>query len=429
MIRPADILNMNSHQARTSCAFCSSAALEKIIDFGSVALAGGFLKPEKFASEQRFPLRVHFCRDCYALQVLDIIDPEILFADYFYFSSAIQSLREHFIDYADEVVPRFLEPAKAVVVEIGCNDGILLKPIADHGVRKVIGVDPATNIVRTIDDPRITIVNTFFSNVVAEQIRAEHGPAQLIVANNVYAHIPEINDVTRGIAGLLDDDGVFIFEAHYLGSVVKGLQYDMIYHEHLYYYSLLSLENHLARHGLVVFDVKPISIHGGSMRFYVSKKNSRHALKVSPQVKRLRKEEIEQGYDRVECFEQFAGEIAKRKERLMALLEKAREKGLRIAGYGASGRANTIIQYCGITDRHVDYMVDDASAKWGFFTPGSHIEIVSREHLAEMPPDYLLVFAWAYLNEIAQNCRNYLEDGGQLLTPLPEVRQVSHPRP
>lgn len=420
---------MKNYKARTTCAFCDSAALEKIIDFGSVALAGGFLKPDAFAAEQRFPLRVHFCRDCHALQVLDIVNPEILFADYFYFSSAIRSLQDHFIDYADEVVPRFLDPANATAVEIGCNDGILLKPIADHGVRKVIGVDPATNIVSTIDDPRITIVNTFFSSEVAQQIRKDHGPAQLVVANNVYAHIPEINDVTRGIAGLLDDDGVFVFEAHYLGSVVKGLQYDMIYHEHLYYYSLISLEKHMARHGMVVFDVKAITIHGGSMRFYACRKTSKHAQKISVQVHRLRQEELAQGYDRVECFEQFAGEIARRKTRLMALLEEAREKGLRVAGYGASGRANTIIQYCGITNKHVEFMIDDASAKWGFFTPGSHIEVASRERLATTPPDFLLVFAWAYLNEIAQKCKDYLDQGGRLLTPLPEVRQVTHPRP
>jgi methylation protein EvaC len=420
---------MNNYKARTTCAFCESASLEKIIDFGEVALAGGFLKPEKFASEQRFPLRMHFCKDCYALQVLDIIDPQILFADYFYFSSAIQSLRDHFIDYADEVVPRFLDPARATAVEIGCNDGILLKPIADHGVRKVIGVDPATNIVRTINDSRITIVNAFFSSTVAAQIRGEHGPAQLIVANNVYAHIPDINDVTVGIADLLDDDGVFVFEAHYLGSVVKGLQYDMIYHEHLYYYSLISLERHLARHRLVVFDVKAIRIHGGSMRFYVCRKTSRHAKKVSAQVLRLRREELELEYDRVECFEKFAREIASRKDLLMALLEEARGKGLRVVGYGASGRANTIIQYCGITDRHVECMVDDASAKWGYYTPGSHLEVRSREHLATDPPHYLLVFAWAYLDEIAKKCKDYLDLGGKLLTPLPEVRQVTHPRP
>jgi SAM-dependent methyltransferase len=413
---------------RNTCAFCESASLEQIIDFGNVALAGAFLKPEEFQAERLFPLRVHYCTDCYALQVIDIVNPAVLFANYFYFSSAIPSLRDHFVDYANEVVPRFLDPGHATAVEIGCNDGILLKPIADHGVRTVIGVDPATNIVSTINDPRITVINTFFSHSVAQEIRKNNGPAQLIVANNVFAHIPDINDVTAGIAHLLDTNGVFVFEAHYLGSVVNGLQYDMIYHEHLYYYSLISLEKHLSRHGLVVFDLKSIGIHGGSARFYICRKTSLRAKAIAANVFRVRKEELERGYDRVEFFQRFASEIALRKRRLMDILEDARCRGMRVAGYGASGRANTIIQYCGITQDHVEYMIDDASAKWGYCTPGSHIEIRSRDSLTKDKPDYLLVFAWAYLNEIARNCRDYLEQGGKLLTPLPEVRRISHPR-
>lgn len=419
---------MTNYTTRDTCAFCASAALEKIIDFGPVALAGAFLKPEEFEAEQRFPLRVHYCTDCYALQVLDIVDPAVLFANYFYFSSAIPSLRDHFVDYANEVVPRFLDPGNATAVEIGCNDGILLKPIADHGVRTVIGVDPASNIVNTINDPRITVINDFFGSALARQIRESHGAAQLIVANNVYAHIPDINDVTAGIADLLDTDGVFVFEAHYLGSVVNGLQYDMIYHEHLYYYSLISLEKHLSRHGLTVFDLKAIGIHGGSMRFYICKKTSARARDSSANVARIRKEELERGFHRLECFQRFASEIELRKICLMKILKDARRKGLRVAGYGASGRANTIIQYCGITRDHVEYMIDDAAAKWGYCTPGSHIEIRSRDSLAEDKPDYLLVFAWAYLNEIAKNCKAYLDHGGKLLTPLPEVRLVSHPK-
>jgi methylation protein EvaC len=419
---------VTNHTTRNTCAFCDSASLEEIIDFGRVALAGAFLKPDGFQAEQIFPLRVNYCADCYALQVIDIVDPALLFVNYFYFSSAIASLRDHFVDYANEVVPRFLDPANATAVEIGCNDGILLKPIADHGVRTVIGVDPATNIVSTINDPRITVINTFFSSSVAQEIRKNHGPAQLIVANNVFAHIPDINDVTAGIADLLDTDGVFVFEAHYLGSVVNGLQYDMIYHEHLYYYSLISLENHLSRHGLKVFDLKAIGIHGGSMRFYICKNKGLGARAISANVTRIRKEELERGYNRVECFQRFAGEIALRKRRLMDILEDASRHGLRVAGYGASGRANTIIQYCGITRDHVEYMIDDASAKWGYCTPGSHIEIRPRDSLTKDKPDFLLVFAWAYLNEIATNCKDYLEQGGRLLTPLPEVRLVSHPK-
>src|SRR5688572_30557676 len=193
---------------RNSCAFCGSGALEQIIDFGDVALAGAFVKPQQFASEQRYRLRVFFCARCFALQLPDVVDPAQLFANYFYFSSAIRSLREHFLDYASEVTARFLRPERATVVEIGCNDGILLKPLADQGVSKPIGVDPASNIVQAIADPRITVVNDFFSSRVARAVRSEHGPAELIVANNVYAHIPDINGVTQGIAELLADDGV-----------------------------------------------------------------------------------------------------------------------------------------------------------------------------------------------------------------------------
>jgi methylation protein EvaC len=411
---------------RDSCAFCGSRALEQIIDFGDVALAGAFVKPHQFASEPRYRLRVFFCAKCFALQLPDVVDPSQLFANYFYFSSAIRSLREHFLDYASEVVARFLRPEHATVVEIGCNDGILLKPLADHGVRTAIGVDPATNIVQSIADPRITVVNDFFSSAVAAGIRDKHGPADLIVANNVYAHIPDINDVTRGVSELLARNGVFVFEVHHLGSVLRGLQYDMIYHEHLYYYSLLALENHLHRHGLQVFDVKRIPIHAGSIRYYACRSESRWAKTVTNRVALLRQDETAQGLDRSETFQQFAAEIGRRKDILMWYLERLRKTGRRVAGYGASGRANTIIQYCGIGHEHMEYMIDDAPAKWGYYTPGSHFEIRSSEALQRDAPDTLLVFAWGYLNEIAEKCKPYLDRGGRLLTPLPEVRLMSH---
>ena len=411
---------------RDACAFCGSRSLEQVLDLGTVALAGAFVKPAQFSGEPRYALRVFFCADCFALQLLDIPDPKILFGNYFYFSSAIQSLREHFLDYAGEVVSRFLEPAQATVVEIGCNDGILLKPLADYGVRKLIGVDPASNVVKTIADERITVVNTFFSSGVARTIRAAHGRANLVVANNVYAHIPEINDVTTGIAELLDDDGVFVFEAHYLGSVIAGLQYDMIYHEHLYYYSLCALDNHFKRHGLVIFDLKKIPIHGGSIRYYACKTSSRRAAVTTNRVSQLRHEEMELGYHRIGTFRHFAAIIAQRKNTLMEFLERARVSGRRIAGYGASGRASTIMQYCGITCEHMQYMIDDAPAKWGYYTPGSHVEIRSRDALVTHRPDYLVLLAWGYYNEIAVKCAGYLNAGGKLITPLPEVRLISH---
>jgi methylation protein EvaC len=416
---------------RTSatCAFCQSRSLEPVIDFGEVALAGGFIKPDRFADEARFPLRVFFCKDCYAVQVVDVVDAGLLFGNYFYFSSATRTLREHFVDYASEVVSRFLDPVRSTVVEIGCNDGVLLKPLADRGVHTLVGVDPATNIVATVNDPRISIINDFFDKRVARQIADRYGPADLIVANNVYAHIPDIRGVTDGIRNLLKDDGVFIFEVHYLGKITQGMQYDMIYHEHLYYYSLLALINHFKRFGMTIFDVKPIQIHAGSMRYFVCKDSSRYASTISPRVTALRNDELAAGLNKAETFIRFAHDIALRRDRLMDLLGRLRTKGRSVAGYGASGRANTIIQYCGISQDHLDYIIDDAPAKWGYYTPGSHFLIRSNEALKNSPPDYLLIFAWGYFSEIAERCRDYLEAGGRMIVPLPDVRLILHPLP
>jgi SAM-dependent methyltransferase len=300
--------------------------------------------------------------------------------------------------------------------------------MADQGVRTLIGVDPATNVVSQIDDARIHVVNNYFNEAVASEIKERFGAADMVLANNVYAHIPDINGATRAVHDLLSEDGVFIFEVHYLGKVIHAWQYDMIYHEHLYYYSLIALKNHFKRFGMVIFDVKPIAIHAGSMRYYVCKRGSKHAQTLSPRVRQLEQEELQKGFDKAETYEKFAAAVAERKDTLMNLLSKLKKSGKSIIGYGASGRANTMIQYCGITNEHLTAIVDDAPAKEGFYTPGSHIQIASRKILDESPPDYVLIFAWGYFNEIAEKCRNYLNRGGKLITPLPEVRIIFHPR-
>jgi len=419
--------NASKYKANTRCAFCDSARLTQVLDLGTVALAGGFLRPDQFAAEPKFPLRVSFCNDCVAVQVIDIVDPTLMFGNYFYYSSAISTLREHFVDYATEVVTRFLHAPNATVLEIGCNDGVLLRPLADQGVRTVIGVDPATNIVAAINDTRVHVINDYFTGAVGQSVLERYGKVDMVIANNVFAHIPDICGVTEAIRDVLTDDGVFVFEVHYLGKIIQGLQYDMIYHEHLYYHSLLSLENHFRRHGMAIFDVKPIPIHAGSMRYYVCREGARHVRTPSIRVELLRREELRIGYHRAETYARFAQDVAQRKDKLMNVLDRIRTKGRRVAGYGASGRANTIIQYCGIGRQHVDYMIDDAPAKVGFYTPGSHLEVRSNAVLKNDAPDYLLIFAWSFINEIAAKCNNYLDGGGRLLVPLPEVRITMNP--
>ncbi len=409
-------------EGRTACAFCDSEKLRLIADFGKVGLAGGFLRPEQFAAEKTYPMRLRYCEDCFGVQITDIVPANVLFTDYFYFSSAIGTLRSHFEAYAEEVTRRFLVAERATVLEFGCNDGVLLRPLADRGIRTVIGVDPATNVVATIDDPRVTVVNDYFTEETARRIRAEHGPVDLVMANNVYAHIPDIQGATRAVTTVLGEEGVFVFEVHDLGKVVNDLQYDMIYHEHLYYYSLISAMAHCERHGLVVFDVKPVPIHAGSLRFHAARKGSRRASAVSQAVTALAAQERAQGFDRFETFAGFAARIEAHRRDLVALLDDLKARGKRIAGYGASGRANTMIQWCGIDGRHLDYMVDDAPAKIGAYTPRSHFEIrPSSALMVPDRPDYVLVFAWSFLDEIKRRNSAYLEGGGRLIVPLPEI--------
>jgi SAM-dependent methyltransferase len=405
------------------CAFCDSNKLSKVIDFGSVALAGGFLKPESFPVEHLYPLRVYFCEDCYAVQVVDMIPADVLFDNYFYFSSSIETLREHFKQYAKEVTSRFIkEPSKSIVLEFGCNDGVLLKPLADLGIGTVIGVDPAKNVISTIEDSRVNIVNNFFNEEVAGEIVEKFGRIDLIIANNVYAHIPDIQGATRAIKNALSEDGVFIFEVHYLGNVINEMQYDMIYHEHLYYYSLLSAQKHFERYGLMVFDIKFTTIHAGSIRFYVCKIGSKYSQAVTDEVRDLERRELEQGFHKFETYHEYSDRVANHKEQLIALLENLHKQGARIVGYGASGRANTIIQYCGINHQHIESIIDDAPAKWGFYTPGSHFEINSGALLdSDSPPDYVLIFAWSFYKEISHKLSNYVSSGGKMILPLPNL--------
>lgn len=407
------------------CAFCGSTELTNVIDFGEVAVAGAFLKKEEISKEKRYPLTVVFCTNCYVVQVKDHIDPSELFETDFYFSSAIKTLRDHFTDYAAEITRRFLpNPENGVVLEFGSNDGVLLRPLAAQGIGTVIGVEPAKNIVASIKQEGFKVINNFFTVPVAESIVSDHGNVDVVMANNAYAHISDINGTTEAVKAALGPDGVFVFEVHYLGKIIEELQYDFIYHEHIYYYSLLALESHFSRHNMVIFDLEQIPIHGGSIRFFATKKGSKYADNISSSVTKLHDLEKELGYDKPETYKAFSQRIEKGKDDLMDLLAALKKEDKSIVGYGASGRANTIIQYCGIDNTQLDYIIDDAPAKHGLYTPGSHLLIEDSSSLMADRPDYVLVFAWAFLNEIAHKNDDYLQQGGKMIVPLPEVKVI-----
>ena len=405
------------------CSFCQSTNIEKLVEFGHMSLAGGFLKKESFLREKKYPMTLVYCKDCYMVQILEKIDPIEMFNDYFYFSSAINTLSEHFNEYANEIFEKFQLSNKSKVLEFGCNDGILLKPLSKIGIGTVIGVDPALNVINTINNKDIDLYPGFFNEEMAKNIKKDHGKLDVIMANNVFAHIVNINSTTKGVKNLLSKEGVFVFEVHYLGNVISDLQYDMIYHEHIYYYSLISAIEHFKRFNMTVFDIKKIPIHGGSYRFYVSHSDSELALNMSSSVKDLQDKEIAYGYNKVDTYLSFAESIYMLRDNLNSLLKNLKLQGKKVYGYGASGRANTVLQFCNINSSLIDFIIDDAPAKQGFFTPGSHIEITSPQILlGDNKPDFILLFAWTFESEIRKRNKDFFKNGGKIILPLPEIK-------
>lgn len=372
-----------------TCRACGHHTTE-VMDFGTVALAGAFLRAEDFEGEKKHPLSLRFCEKCLLLQTGETVQG--LFDHYFYFSSATETMREHFRQYAYTLRERF-SPSR--VLEIGCNDGVLMKPLMELGI-DVVGVDPARNVT----DERV--INAYWGRDVSRKL----GKFDLILANNVFAHIPDINEACEAVANSLVDDGVFAFEVNRLDSMVSDLQYDWVYHEHLFYYSLLSLENLLKRHGLRIFDLSRIGTHAGSIRYFACKDERPETSAVD----RQRKTEIWMKLDQVSRFEEFASRAKAHREEIRRLV-----KGKRVAAYGACGRTNTMLQWCGLDHKDIAFVVDDAPAKQGFYTPGTHIPITKG---FPSDTDLLIVFAWSFMAEIAPKLAKY---PGSVYVPLPHV--------
>lgn len=422
---------METHQSqigkftrRETCRFCEGRNLVKILDFGNIPLAGGFLKEEGFSEEKYYPFSLNLCRDCFLVQISNIVPAEVLFKqNYFFFSSQIRSLVDHFNEFAIEIKDRFLSDIEQPsVFEIGCNDGPLLKPLAALRVRAV-GVDPATNVVNSIKSKEITVINDFFSEKLAEKIKIEYGLFDVLASSYSFAHIDNMVDIMKGVKCLLKENGVFIFEIYYLGTIIDELQYDMIYHEHMSYYSLKALTTFLKKFDMEVFDLKYIpGIRSGSVRFYASNIGQREE-KISSAVLNMIEYEENRGFDKVETYLKYAERIADTRSDLLNILNLLKKEGKTIIGYGASGRGTIIMNYCGIGGQYIDYVVDDAPSKNGFYTPGTHVPIKSWEFVKESKfPDYAILFAWAFTDEVIKKRQDYIKRGGKFIIPLPQVR-------
>lgn len=409
----------------SSCQFCKSKNLTKVLDFGKTPPANSFLKQINHdKKEDVYPLQVYLCKNCHLLQLGHVVKPEILFKDYVYTSSTSPVFVKHFEEYAKTVFNRFHLNYNSTVVDIGSNDGILLKPFKALGV-KVLGVDPAQNLADRATIEGVPTLPKFFDSQLAEEIVGRIGNIDIVTANNVFAHIRDLDEIVKGIKILLKEDGVFIFEVAYLGDFIEKNYFDLIYHEHLYYHAVGPLDYFFKKHGMIIFDVERVPTHGGSIRVYVKKAKANRPVNLS--VQKIIKEENEKGLGKEKTYVDFSKKIEENKKILLNLLREIKTQEKMIVGYGAPAKGNTLLNYFGINNKLLDYIIDDSPLKQGLFTPGTHIPVVSINKLAEKPtPDYVLILAWNFAESIMKKLMETTSWKGNFIIPVPKPKVISN---
>lgn len=406
----------------TRCFACGGSKLTPYLDLGMSAFANSYISPRDVKKkEMRAPLVVSYCHSCHLVQLKHVVDRATLFSSYAYFSSTSPQLLDHFEGYANEIMRRFPAQAHQLVVEIASNDGILLKPLQKKGAR-VLGIDPARNIARQANAEGITTIPDFFSSTAARKIRKKHGPAGVVIANNVLAHTDILRDIVAGVNELLADDGVFVFEVQYVKDLLDHNEFDNTYHEHTCYFSLHPLVRLLKDNGMRVFDVKHVDTQGGSIRVFATKNESK--WKTSPRVSTMLRSEKRAGLTKFSTYRKFATRPPHVAKKLHALLSDLASKGCVVAGYGAPAKGNTLLQYAGIDERLMTYIIDNAPSKQGFLAPGSHIPIFAPDRLHTVRPDYVVILAWNYAQSILKREKALKKSGVRFIIPIPTPRIV-----
>ena len=387
---------------------------------GSMPIPNGFLAKENLRKpEPRYPLGVMVCKSCWLMQLTHIIPPDLMFRNYLYIPSTSTTMLKHFESMADSLVQDLKIKPGSLVIDIGSNDGTLLSFFKNQEM-KVLGIDPATNLVQIANLKGIETIGDFFNKNVAIRIAKQRGKAALITGTNVLAHVDNIHEVCEGIKLLLGDGGVFVAEFPYLADLLRKNEFDTIYHEHLSYFSLGPLITLFNKHQLVIYDIKKLPTHGGSIRIYVAKKSAKKPIQ-SIVKDFVREEKLKKLYT-IAPYEEFARRVGIIKRDLVSYLKQLRAQGKRIVGYGASAKGNVLMNYCGIDTKLLDYVVDSIPYKQGRYTPGTHIPIFPETRLKTHRPHYALLTAWNFEEEILLKQIAYRERGGQFIITIPYLR-------
>lgn len=403
-----------------TCRACNSSDLSQFLDLGFTPPADRFLRREQLTEpEMHYPLTVNLCQCCGFVQLGQVVSPEVLYRqDYPYESSITRSGQKHWNEFAKTVVQRFGLGANDLTVDIGSNVGVLLSAFRANGTR-ILGVDPASNIVRIAERNGVETLNEFFSQSVAADIRKTKGPASVITGTNVFAHVDDLTGFMRAVDHLLNERGVFIFEAPYFVNLVGQLEYDTIYHEHLSYLSLRPLVPFFRKFGMEVFDVEQRDIHGGSFRVYVARQGQ-HA--VTDEVQHLLDLEKQTGVHSLDTLNIFAARVAQNRRDLMNLLHTLKQQGKTVAVVSAPAKGMTLLNYCRLGTETLDFATEKSTLKIGRFTPGTHLPVVPDAELMTRKPDYVLLLAWNFAKEIIRNLNDYREAGGKFIIPIPNLK-------
>jgi SAM-dependent methyltransferase len=403
---------------RPACLGCGAPLTRTFVDLGSTPLANAFVPADRPEPDPVYPLHAHLCEHCLLVQVEAVVQPAEIFSDYAYFSSYSDSWLEHCRDYATMAVARFALSAASKVVEIASNDGYLLTNFVAAGI-PCLGIEPAANVARAARAKGVPTEIAFFGAQTARKLAAAGHCADLIVAKNVLAHVPDINDFVAGVSILLKPEGVFTVEFPHLLNLIRGVQFDTIYHEHFTYLSLIALERIFRRHGLRIFDIEEIPTHGGSLRVFVC--NHDHGQAELPGVARVRTNELDARLDRLEGYARFADRVETVRQELIAFLASACAAGRRVAAYGAAAKGNTLLNYCRIGPDRISFVADRSPAKQGRLLPGSRIPVRTPEALFAEKPDYVLILPWNLRDEISRQLEGIRSWGGKFVTAIPGI--------